>query len=153
MASQHLHQLSTFSIGFQEHPYFDEIRDTIEKQLKESVRRDEAEFHFKSIKNMVPRKMPPSANDDVLFTASGGEGAFTDESNLKGWHTSREPGLKVPTKPSFGHQEEAVFGYSKLGPPPMFGGTSEVSKVPSFTTGGGVNLASKMEEQKSLPFD
>lgn len=53
----------------QEHPYFDEIRDTIEKQLRESVRRDEAEFHFKTIKNMVPRKAAP-AEDGVLFTAS-----------------------------------------------------------------------------------
>ena len=80
---------------------------------------------------------------------------FADETNLKGWHTSREPGMK--SKPSFGQQEEAVFGYSKaVGPPPapMFGGTSEISaNLPSFQTGGGVNLASKMEEQKQVPFD
>lgn len=33
------------------------------------MRRDEAEFHFKTIKNMVPRKAAP-AEDGVLFTAS-----------------------------------------------------------------------------------
>ncbi len=70
------------------HAYFDEIRATFEKELRDAVRKDDADFHFKALR--PPRNKPGAES-----------GVDNSDDPVKGWHTSRDQPYK-PAKPSFG---------------------------------------------------